>query len=55
MIDTIFNKLSKFFGTYSKLEISFKVLSMLIGLGYVIYVYAMGTGLGTMVPRYAGY
>ena len=44
-----------FFKPYKKLEIWLKLGSILLGLGYVIYVYGFGDGLGTMVPRYAGY
>jgi len=50
-----FKKLQDFFAIYNKLEITLKILSIICGLGYVFYVYYFGTGLGTMVPRYAGY
>lgn len=43
------------FKAYNRSEVILKVLSMMIGVSYVIYSYVFETGLGVMVPRYAGY
>ena len=52
---TFKEKILALFTPYNRIEITLKILSMAIGFGYVSYVYFMETGLGTMVPRYAGY
>jgi len=45
------DKILALFKPYNRTEVTLKILSMIIGFGYVFYVYFMGTGLGTMVPR----
>lgn len=48
-------KIPALFAPYNRVEITLKILGMIIGVGYVLYAYLIDTGLGTMVPRYAGY
>jgi len=55
MISKLFTLIQRTFKPYNNLEISLKILSMILGVAYVFYAYFIGTGLGTMVPRYAGY